>query len=755
MTLTSPGSGSTTSETKPPFSGEAGTAPGDSSAVIVKIFSGRGTAGSPVETRTAIVSGGSWSAAPTHALPNGTYTAQDEQADNAGVTGVSDPSTFTIDSTAAADDSTLPANASGVGAGSDPGTAPGAYSVGGTVSGLSGTVVLRNNGGDRLSVSSNAAFTFVQSMAKGAAYDVTVEASPTGQTCSVSGAAGTVASANVTSVVVTCSTTTTTPPNSAVGQDDFDRADGALGAGWAAMSDGGLSIASQAVIGTAGTLAGDIRTAENYDSDQYSSIAVTSASLPVSDWVGPTVRSQNGGQDMYLGLYWNDQNTGSYVLQLYVRNASGWSQLGDTYTLGGPLPAGTQLALSAVGSTLSFQEDGIERITATHTSLTGGAPGLMTFGTATADSWAGGNADAPSSSPPSAYSIGGSVSGLSGTVVLQDNGGDDLSLSSDGGFTFSTPIAGGAAYNVTVKTNPSGETCATAAAAGTIGSADVTDVAVTCSTSTLAPPPPPPMQVHYRGTDADGIASYSVTSADNGYGTQVLRVLTPTHPAPGVPHNFLYVLPVEAGLGTVYGDGIETLRSLDAQDEYNLTIVEPTFSVGAWIANNPTDPNLQYETFYTQDLVPWVTQHLAVTGNEQNWLIGFSRSGLGAQDLLSKHPDTFAVAASWDFPGPDMSSYDLYAAGPNYGTDANFQANYRLTPTFVATHSLPFLTNNRIWIGGYNAFQTDVADYDALLNTDGILHTTEAPQQMVHRWDSGWVPLALSALSQDSAALSG
>ena len=105
---------------------------------------------------------------------------------------MSNPSTFTIDTTAAADDSTLPANASGVGAGSDPGTAPGAYSVGGTVSGLSGTVVLRDNGGDRLSVSSNGAFTFGQSMVKGAAYDVTVEASPTGQTCSVSGAAGTV-----------------------------------------------------------------------------------------------------------------------------------------------------------------------------------------------------------------------------------------------------------------------------------------------------------------------------------------------------------------------------------------------------------------------------------------------------------------------------------------------------------------------------------------------------------------------------------
>ena len=42
-------------------------------------------------------------------------------------------------------------------------------------------------------------------------------------------------------------------------------------------------------------------------------------------------------------------------------------------------------------------------------------------------------------------------------------------------------------------------------------------------------------------------------SANNGYGPQVLRVLKPTNPAAGVAHNFLFVLPVEAGLGTDRG----------------------------------------------------------------------------------------------------------------------------------------------------------------------------------------------------------
>jgi len=42
--------------------------------------------------------------------------------------------------------------------------------------------------------------------------------------------------------------------------------------------------------------------------------------------------------------------------------------------------------------------------------------------------------------PP--YTIGGTVSGLLGTgLVLQDNGGNNLSVSANGSFTFTTAIA--------------------------------------------------------------------------------------------------------------------------------------------------------------------------------------------------------------------------------------------------------------------------------------------------------------------------
>ena len=39
------------------------------------------------------------------------------------------------------------------------------------------------------------------------------------------------------------------------------------------------------------------------------------------------------------------------------------------------------------------------------------------------------------------FAVGGTVSGLLGTLVLRNNGGDDLPLTADGAFTFTTKVA--------------------------------------------------------------------------------------------------------------------------------------------------------------------------------------------------------------------------------------------------------------------------------------------------------------------------
>ena len=550
--------------------------------------------------------------------------------------------------------------------------------------------------------------------------------------------------ANVTNVSVSCAAAGGTGATTA--SDNFNRANGSLGAGWTDMTVGGLAISNDAVIGTqaAGTPATSTRDRPSA-SDQFSQVQVTSTPIGGGQWIGPAVRAQNGGQSLYVGIYYG--NNGSPELELFKLLNGGWTQLGGAFASGN-LAAGTQLALSVTGSTLSFSENGVVEITATDTSLTGGAPGIMAYGTSTVGDWVGGNATTSGTGGGGTFTIGGTVSGLSGTVVLGDNGGDALSVSANGSFTFATPLAQGASYAVTVTTEPSGQFCNVANGSGTVGTANVTNVSVSCAAAG-------PFSAQYQSTDASNIQYYTFTSPDDGNTPETLRVLQPSHPAAGVAHNFLYVLPVEAGLGSVFGDGLATMASLDAEDQYNLTIVEPTFSIDPWYANNPNDSTLQYETFMTTDLEPWVKANLSTTGTEQNWLIGFSKSGNGAQDLILKHPDLFQLAATWDFPA-DMASYNSLGSDPadNYGTDANYQANYALTNAFLAAHKAPFLSQNRIWLGGYFYYQYDVTDYDARLTAEGIAHTLgPMTSASAHSWTSGWVPAALAGLSHDSTLL--
>ena len=58
---------------------------------------------------------------------------------------------------------------------------------------------------------------------------------------------------------------------------------------------------------------------------------------------------------------------------------------------------------------------------------------------------------------PVTATIGGTISGLAtgASVILQDSGGDSLTLTANGAFTFKTPVTGPTdAYAVTVNTQP-------------------------------------------------------------------------------------------------------------------------------------------------------------------------------------------------------------------------------------------------------------------------------------------------------------
>ncbi|MGH8474815.1 MAG: choice-of-anchor D domain-containing protein [Methylococcales bacterium] len=85
------------------------------------------------------------------------------------------------------------------------------------------------------------------------------------------------------------------------------------------------------------------------------------------------------------------------------------------------------------------------------------------------------------------FTVGGTVSGLVGSgLVLQNNSGDNLSITSNGSFTFATALTDGSAYSVTVQTQPGSptQTCAVGNGSGNL-SRNVTNVIVSCTTNTF------------------------------------------------------------------------------------------------------------------------------------------------------------------------------------------------------------------------------------------------------------------------------
>ncbi len=95
---------------------------------------------------------------------------------------------------------------------------------------------------------------------------------------------------------------------------------------------------------------------------------------------------------------------------------------------------------------------------------------------------AGTTTESPAS-PPKSYAVKGSVTGLPGDgLVLQNNLGDDLAVAADGSFSFEGRLPAGASYSVTIRDQPTlkANVCVVANASGTMPSADVENVAVTC-----------------------------------------------------------------------------------------------------------------------------------------------------------------------------------------------------------------------------------------------------------------------------------
>ncbi len=336
------------------------------------------------------------------------------------------------------------------------------YQVGGTVSGLAGKgLVLQDNAGDNLAVGASGAFSFATSIASGATYNVTVLTQPNSptQTCTVTGGSGTVVAGNVTTVAVNCTTNTYTIGGTISGL-----------AGTVVLKDNG----------------GDNLTLNANGNFAFATPVSSGAMYAVTVGTQPGVPSQTC-----------TVTTGSGTVVSANVTSVAVTCVTNRYTVGGTISG------LAAGESVVLRDNGAD-------NLTLGANGTFTFATSVPSGSAYAVTVLTNPTTPVAqtcvvtagsgtmaaanvtnvvvtctankYSIGGTLTLVgAGTIVLQDNGGDNLTLSANGTFTFATTIASGATYAVTVLTPPAGQSCTLANQTGTVGAANVTNVAVACA----------------------------------------------------------------------------------------------------------------------------------------------------------------------------------------------------------------------------------------------------------------------------------
>jgi hypothetical protein len=315
---------------------------------------------------------------------------------------------------------------------------------------------LQDNGGNDLHIGGNGAFMFTSQIASGGTFAVTIETQPSSpaQTCSVLGNSGTINNGNITTVVVNCST------------DSF--------------------LIGGTVVGLAGTA-----TLENDGGD---AIAVTSNGL----FAFPTPLPSGSPYSVTVS-----QNPTTPDQVCTVTNASG--DVGNTnvatvvvqcvtqsFAIGGTLSglasgkqvtlkdnSGDPLTLTANG-TFAFSTDVASGQTyaVTVSAQPAGESCTVTHGTGTVGSSAVTGVDVACALVPFAVDV--VVSGLSGgTLELADNGSDDLGVTANGSYAFKTKIDSGAMYDVTIVSQPAGQTCDVTGGSGTIGTSDVV-VTVSC-----------------------------------------------------------------------------------------------------------------------------------------------------------------------------------------------------------------------------------------------------------------------------------
>lgn len=220
-------------------------------------------------------------------------------------------------------------------------------------------------------------------------------------------------------------------------------------------------------------------------------------------------------------------------------------------------------------------------------------------------------------------------------------------------------------------------------------------------------------------------------------GTTQIRVLLPDKLEEGKRYSVVFVLPVEAGLQSRYGDGLMEVKKHGLHRKFQAIFAAPTFSHLPWYADHPRKAEIRQETYFLKVVVPFIEKTYPVQAEAGGRLLqGFSKSGWGAFSLLLRHPHLFGKAAAWDAPLM-MDRPGRYGSGDVFGTPENFEP-YRITKLLKAQADT-FQREKRLILLGYGNFREQHEKVHALMTDLKIAHQYHDGPARKHDWHSGWV----------------
>jgi hypothetical protein len=248
--------------------------------------------------------------------------------------------------------------------------------------------------------------------------------------------------------------------------------------------------------------------------------------------------------------------------------------------------------------------------------------------------------------------------------------------------------------------------------------------------------------------ETEGVESWLISSPYQT-GTNRVEVLLPESFDPLHKYSVIYCLPVNAGTKGDWGHPLTEARREHLPDMYRAIFVCPSFPILPWYGNNCKQPLIRENDHLLKAVIPFIELHYPIRKNGQSrYLIGFSKSALGALSLFFRQEIPFAKVAVFEnwYGNPNSKQWNTWGFKTCYGTRANLGLyNPR---DVVARYGRQFSSGAaRVAVlGGGPGKRVGVEKLMKQLRQMNIPHFEIWERGMSHRWTSGWLPLAVASL---------